>query len=41
MRFLIAAFRCEATALRCTFAGERRIVAGDAGWRVYFLALEE
>jgi WD40 repeat protein len=38
---LIATFRCDASASCCAFADERRIVAGDAGGRVYFLALEE
>jgi tricorn protease-like protein len=38
---LIATFRCDAEADCCAFADERRIVAGDEGGRVYFLALEE
>jgi WD40 repeat protein len=37
----IATFHCDAPALCCVFADERRIVAGDAGGRVYFLVLEE
>jgi len=37
----IATFHCDAPALCCTFNGEQRIVAGDRGGRVYFLALEE
>jgi WD40 repeat protein len=38
---LIATFHCEGSASCCAFAGKRRIVAGDWGGRVYFLALEE
>ena len=38
---LIATFHCDACALCCAFADRRRIVAGDWGGRVYFLALEE
>jgi len=38
---LIATFHCEAIALCCAFADEHRIVAGDAGGRVYILSLEE
>jgi hypothetical protein len=38
---LIATFHCEGAARCCAFADERRIFAGDAGGRVYFLALEE
>ena len=38
---LIATFHCDAFAYCCTFADERRIVAGDNVGRVYFLALEE
>ena len=37
----LATFSCDARALCCAFVGESRIVAGDAGGRVYFLALEE
>ena len=37
----IATFRCDAPALCCACADERRIVAGDDLGRVYFLALEE
>jgi WD40 repeat protein len=37
----IATFHCEAPARCCAFADARRIVAGDDGGRVYFLALEE
>jgi hypothetical protein len=38
---LIATFHCDAPARCCAFADEWRIVAGDQGGRVYFLALEE
>jgi len=38
---LIATFHCDAYALCCAFVDERRIVAGDFGGRLYFLALEE
>jgi WD40 repeat protein len=38
---LVATFHCDGPALCCAFASERRIVAGDRGGRVYFLALEE
>jgi WD40 repeat protein len=37
----IATFHCDASAHCCAFADGRRIVAGDEGGRVYFLALEE
>jgi WD40 repeat protein len=37
----VATFRCDAPASHCAFADERRIVAGDQGGRMYFLALEE
>ena len=37
----VAAFHCEAPARYCAFIDPRRIVAGDDGGRVYFLALEE
>jgi len=37
----VATFRCDMPALCCAFADQRRIVAGDRGGRVYFLALEE
>jgi hypothetical protein len=38
---LIATFHCDAPARCCAFTDERRIVAGDQGGCVYFLALEE
>jgi WD40 repeat protein len=38
---LVATFYCDGHARCCAFADERRIVAGDAGGRVYILALEE
>jgi WD40 repeat protein len=38
---LIATFHCDGSATCCAVADERRIVAGDEGGRVYFLALEE
>ncbi|MEX2263002.1 MAG: hypothetical protein WD696_13685, partial [Bryobacteraceae bacterium] len=38
---VIATFYCDASALCCVFIDERRIVAGDAGGRVYILSLEE
>ncbi len=37
----IATFHCDALALCCACATPNRIVAGDEGGRVYFLALEE
>jgi WD40 repeat protein len=37
---VVAAFTCDASAACCSFAGAHRIVAGDAGGRVYFLSLE-
>jgi len=37
----IATFHCDASARCCAFADDHRIVAGDAGGRVYFLVLEE
>jgi WD40 repeat protein len=38
---LIATFHCEGSARCCACADGQRIVAGDWGGRVYFLALEE
>jgi WD40 repeat protein len=38
---LIVTFHCDAPARCCACADQRRIVAGDAGGRVHFLALEE
>ena len=38
---LIATFHCDAPARCCAFADEQRIVAGNAGRRVYILRLEE
>ena len=38
---LIATFQCDWPARCCAFADRPRIVAGDSGGRVYFLALEE
>jgi hypothetical protein len=38
---LIATFYCDSPANCCAFADQRRIVAGDAGGRVYILSLEE
>jgi WD40 repeat protein len=38
---LIATFHCEGAARCCACAAPNRIVAGDKGGRVYFLALEE
>jgi len=37
----IATFHCDAPARCCAFADEQRIVAGNAGRRVYILRLEE
>ena len=37
----IATFHCDAPAYCCAFADYHRIVAGDAGGRVYILSLEE
>jgi hypothetical protein len=37
----IATFHCDAAAHCCAFVDAQRIVAGDEGGRVYFLALEE
>jgi WD40 repeat protein len=37
---VVATFTCEAAAMCCTFAGERRIIAGDEWGRVHFLSLE-
>jgi WD40 repeat protein len=37
----IVTFDCDAPAGCCACGGDRRVVAGDAGGRVYFLALEE
>ena len=38
---VIATFYCDGRAWCCAFAADGRIVAGDQGGRVYFLALEE
>ena len=38
---LIATFHCDTRAASCAFVDERRIVAGDEGGRVHFLAIEE
>jgi len=38
---VVASFTCDAPARCCAFAGAHRIVAGDEGGRVYFLAWEE
>jgi WD40 repeat protein len=37
----IATFHCDTPAGCCAFVDEQRIVAGDAGGRVYILSLEE
>jgi len=37
----IATFHCDGPAFCCAFADDHRIVAGDAGGRVYILSLEE
>jgi len=37
---VLATFTCDVAALCCVFAGDRRIVAGDASGRVHFLSLE-
>jgi len=37
---VVATFTCDAPARCCAFAGDRRIVAGDASGRVHFLSLE-
>ena len=37
----LATFTCDGAALCCAWADGRRLVAGDAGGRVYFLAIEE
>ena len=36
----IATFTCDAIAMCCSFAGDRAVVAGDAGGCVHFLSLE-
>ena len=36
----VATFTCDAPTACCVFAGDRKIVAGDASGRVHFLALE-
>jgi WD40 repeat protein len=38
---LIATFHCDGAARCCAFADNQRIVAGDAGGRVYILSLTE
>ncbi len=38
---LFATFHCDAGARCCTFAGNQKIVAGDAGGHLHFLQLEE
>jgi len=35
---LIATFTCDAATMCCSFAGDRKIVPGDASDRVHFLA---
>jgi WD40 repeat protein len=37
---VVATFSCDGSARCCAFAGAGKIVAGDAGGRVHFLALE-
>ena len=37
----LATFTCDAAALCCGFIDSHRLIAGDAGGRIYFLALEE
>jgi WD40 repeat protein len=37
---IITTFTCDAEARCCTFADDRRIVAGDSAGRMYFLCLE-
>lgn len=37
----LSTFHCDTPAVCCTFAGERLIVAGDAGGKVHFLQIEE
>jgi len=37
---VVATFTCDAAALCCAFAGDRRIVAGDESGRVHFLSLQ-
>ena len=36
----VATFTCDAPVRCCAFAGEHRVVAGDASGRVHFLSLE-
>jgi WD40 repeat protein len=36
-----ATFHCDADALCCAFADERKIIVGDAGGRLHYLVLEE
>jgi WD40 repeat protein len=38
---VLTTFHCDAPVLCCAFAANHRIVAGDAGGRLYFLSLEE
>ena len=38
---LLATFTCDGLATSCTFAGDHRIVAGDAVGHVHLLRLEE
>lgn len=38
---IVATLHCDAPARCCAFADAKRIIAGDEGGRVYFLALEE
>jgi WD40 repeat protein len=37
----IATFHCDSFAECCAFSGNKAIVAGDAGGKLYFLSLEE
>jgi WD40 repeat protein len=37
----VASFHCDAPAESCAFAGDRKLVAGDAAGRIYFLQLVE
>ena len=37
----VVRFHCDASPGCCTFAGGRKIIAGDSGGRLHFLLLEE
>ena len=37
----LVGFHCDESVRCCTFAGGRKIIAGDAGGRLHFLLFEE